>query len=113
MPLRRYTSFSTISNLPRVIKYIWSATLPIGTRFTNPLYGRGRVNVLRSGHFKIGEWFREITSFYEDYKNLFGEEPGKVQGIGILFSSDLTKASPSPITTTSFCFLEPGFRNSK
>src|SRR5262245_24813064 len=41
--------------LPRVIKYIWSATLPIGTRFTNPLYGRGRVIVLRSGPFKIGE----------------------------------------------------------
>ena len=75
-----------------MIKYIWSATLPIGTRFTNPLYGRGRVIVLRNGSFKIGERFREVASFYEDYKNLFGEELGKVQGIGILSSSDLTKS---------------------
>ena len=50
------------------------------------------VVVLRSGSSKVGEWFREIASFYEDYKNLFGEEPGKVQGIGILSSSDLTKS---------------------
>ena len=65
-----------------MINYIWSATLPIGTRFTNPLYGRGRVIVRRSASSQIGEWFHEI---------LFGEEPGKVQGIGILSSSDLTK----------------------
>lgn len=78
--------------LPRVIKYMWSATLPIGTRFTHPLYGRGRVVVLRNGSSKVGEWFRETASFYEDYKNLFGEEPGKVQGIAILSSSDLTKS---------------------
>src|SRR5215468_644646 len=78
--------------LPRVIKYIWSATLPIGTRFTHPLYLRGRVIVLRSGSSKVGEWFRETASFYEDYKNLFGEEPGKVKGIAILSSSDLTKS---------------------
>jgi Protein of unknown function (DUF3047) len=54
--------------------------------------GRGRVIVLRSASSKIGEWFREIVSVYEDYKNLFGEEPGKVQGVGILSSSDLTQS---------------------
>jgi hypothetical protein len=78
--------------LPTIIKYIWSAALPVGARFTNPLYTRGRVIVLRSGSAEIGEWRREIVNFYEDYKNLFGEEPGNVQGIGILSSSDATKS---------------------
>ena len=50
------------------------------------------VIVLRSGSSKVGEWFHEIVSFYEDYKNFFGEEPGKVQGIGILSSSDATQS---------------------
>ena len=76
--------------LPRVIKYIWSAGLSGGTSFTNPLYGRGRVIVLRSGSAGKGEWHQETVDFYHDYKRLFGEEPGRVQGIGILSSSDST-----------------------
>jgi Protein of unknown function (DUF3047) len=76
--------------LPRVIKYIWSAALPKGTSFTNPLYGRGRVVVLRSGSSRKGEWHQETINFYDDYKELFGQAPGQVQGIGILSSSDST-----------------------
>jgi hypothetical protein len=34
---------------PRIIKFVWSTALPAGSRFTNPLYSRGRVVVLRSG----------------------------------------------------------------
>jgi hypothetical protein len=76
--------------LPRIIKYIWSAALPAGTGFTHPLYRRGRVIVLRSGSSGKGEWRQETVDFYHDYKRLFGEEPGQVQGIGILSSSDST-----------------------
>jgi hypothetical protein len=79
--------------LPRVIKYIWSAGLSAGTSFTNPLYGRGRVIVLRSGSVGgKGEWHQETVDFYHDYKKLFAEEPGRVQGIGILSSSDSTRS---------------------
>ena len=49
--------------------------------------GEVGVIVLSNAFSKIGEWFREIARFYGDYENLFGEEPGKVQGIGILSSS--------------------------
>jgi hypothetical protein len=78
--------------VPRVIKYIWSSSLPVGTRFQNPLYGRGRVVVLRSGMPVKGNWYAESVNFYDDYKQLFGEEPGQVQGIGILTSSDSTNS---------------------
>jgi hypothetical protein len=80
---------------PRIIKYIWSATLPVNFRFTNPLYGRGRVIVLRNGSSQRGKWYEEDVNFYEDYEKLFGAEPGKVQGIGILTSSDATKSIAS------------------
>ena len=77
---------------PRVIKYIWSAALPVGTRFVNPLYGRSRVVVLRSGPGEKQQWRREEINFYEDYKKFFDSEPSKVQGVGILTSSDATKS---------------------
>jgi hypothetical protein len=77
---------------PRIIKYIWSATLPVNFRFTNPLYGRGRVIVLRNGSSQKAKWLEEDVNFYEDYEKLFGGEPGKVQGIGLLSSSDATKS---------------------
>ena len=77
---------------PRVIKFIWSASLPVGTRFTNPLYDRGRVVVLRSGAPDKAAWYEERVNFYAEYKKFFGNEPGEVQGIGILTSSDSTKS---------------------
>ena len=78
---------------PRVIKFIWSASLPVGTRFTNPLYDRGRVVVLRSGPLDKATWYDERVNFYAEYKKFFGNEPGEVQGIGILTSSDSTKSA--------------------
>jgi hypothetical protein len=77
---------------PRVIKYIWSSNQPVGNRFTNPLYGRGRVVVLRNGTSDKNKWYQEEANFLEDYRTLFGAEPGKVQGIGILTSSDATRS---------------------
>jgi hypothetical protein len=76
---------------PRVIKYIWSAALPSGTRFTNPLYNRGRVVVLRKGVQEQHKWHDEIVNFHDDYKSFFGAAPSRLQGIGILSSSDATK----------------------
>jgi hypothetical protein len=77
---------------PRIIKFVWSAALPVGSRFTNPLYGRGRVVVLRSGPPGRSGWYEERVNFYLEYKKFFGSEPGLVQGIGLLTSSDSTKS---------------------
>ena len=76
---------------PRVVKYTWSSSLPRGTQFTSPLYDRNKGIVLRSGPAGSGRWYEEEVNFLEDYKKLFGAEPGKVQGIAILTSSDATK----------------------
>src|SRR5262245_23186088 len=80
---------------PRVIKYIWSETLPAGARFAHPLYSRGYVVVVRSGTMQIGTWQQEEVNFFEDYKRFFGVEPGTVQGIAIITSADSTRSQAS------------------
>ena len=78
---------------PRVLKYTWSSSLPVGTQFTSPLYDRNKGIVLRSGKASTNRWYEEKVNFLADFKKLFGSEPGKVQGIGILTSSDATKTA--------------------
>jgi hypothetical protein len=76
---------------PRVVKYTWSSSLPVGTQFTSPLYSRNNGIVRRSGRSDSKRWYEEEVNFFADYKKIFGEEPGQVQGIAILTASDATK----------------------
>ena len=78
--------------LPRAIKYVWSSSLPVGTRIKSPAYWRSRVVVLESGTAHVGQWQHEMINFYQDYKDFFGEEPGEVKGIAILTDSDTTNS---------------------
>jgi hypothetical protein len=78
--------------VPRAIKYVWSSSLPVGTRFTSPVYWRSRIVVLQSGLAQPNEWKVETVNFYRDYKALFGTEPSEVLGFAILTDSDGTKS---------------------
>ncbi|MGE0825758.1 MAG: DUF3047 domain-containing protein [Candidatus Binatia bacterium] len=79
--------------LPRVVKYVWSSSLPPGTRLQNPLYWRGKTVVLQSGARRTGRWMQEVVNFYQDYRDLFGREPDEVLGIALITSADATKSS--------------------
>jgi len=76
--------------MPRVVKYVWSTTLPVGTRATNPSYWRAKTIVLRTGHADLGVWYQETVNLYQDYQELFDSEPGEVLGIALITSSDST-----------------------
>ncbi len=78
--------------LPQVIKYVWSTTLPVGSRVQNPLYSRAKVVVPESGASALGQWRQETVNFARDYQELFGQSPGPVQGIGLQTSSTFTKS---------------------
>jgi len=78
--------------MPRAIKYVWSSSLPVGTRMKSPVYWRSRVVVLQSGNTRVGEWQQETINYYQDYKDFFGEEPGKLIGIAVLTDSDSTSS---------------------
>lgn len=77
---------------PRAIKYVWSSSLPIGTRFISPVYWRSHVVVLQSGPTQANEWKLETVNFYHDYKALFGSEPSAVLGFAVLTDSDMTSS---------------------
>jgi len=62
LPRKCYVVFDN-QYWPRVIKYIWSAALPVGSRFANPLYGRGIVVVLWSGSVEREKWQAEEVNF--------------------------------------------------
>jgi hypothetical protein len=83
------------SLLPRIIKYVWSTTVPVGTQVQNPLYWRAKIIVLRSGAAGLGEWRQETVNFDQDYRALFGAEPGQVLGIGLMTSSSFTQSVAS------------------
>jgi hypothetical protein len=78
--------------VPRAIKYVWSSSLPVGTRFTSPVYWRSHIVVLQSGPAQPNEWKLETVNFYHDYKALFGTEPSEVLGFAILTDSDGTNS---------------------
>ncbi len=80
---------------PRILKYVWSTTVPVGTQLQNPLYWRAQIIVLRSGEAGLGEWRQETVNFYQDYRALFGAEPGQVLGIGLMTSSSFTQSVAS------------------
>ena len=90
--------------VPRAIKYVWSSTLAIGSRFDSPVYWRAKVVVLQHGPAEPGEWRQETINFYQDYKDLFGFEPGKVRGIAVLSDSD-TMTSVSEAAYDDFILL--------
>ena len=93
--------------MPRAIKYVWSATLPVGTHVDSPVYWRAKVVVLQSGSSGLGEWRQETVNFYQDYKDLFGAEPGEVQGIAVLTDADAT-ASVAEADYDDFALLSVG-----
>ncbi len=77
---------------PRAIKYVWSSSLPIGTRFISPVYWRSHTVVLQSGATQANKWQLETVNFYHDYKTLFGDEPSAVLGFAVLTDSDMTNS---------------------
>jgi hypothetical protein len=93
--------------IPRAIKYAWSATLPVGTHIESPVYWRAKVVVLQSGASGLWEWRQETVNFYQDYKDLFGTEPGAVQGIAVLTDADAT-ASVAEADYDDFVLLPAG-----
>jgi hypothetical protein len=78
---------------PRAVKYIWSETVPAGTRLSSN-YGLTQVRVLRSGRVGLGEWVDEHVNVRDDYLRYFEvSEVPKPAGIAVLTDSDDTESS--------------------
>jgi hypothetical protein len=78
---------------PKNIKYVWSASLPIGTTTKSPYSSKTKIVVLRNQSSPLNTWVCEKVNVYEDFKKLFGEKPQRVKAIGLMTDSDNTKST--------------------
>jgi len=79
--------------LKKIVKYVWSTTLPQGAMLTSPYYINFKIVVLRSGNDSLGKWITEKVNVLDDYMKFFGSPPEKALGIAILSDGDNTNSS--------------------
>ena len=72
------------------LEYVWGNGAPAGTVIVNTWTSRIRVLLVRSGSRQAGQWVSEQRNVYEDFKQVFGEEPGKITHVGIYTDADAT-----------------------
>ncbi len=82
----------------RAINYIYESRAEVGTIVENPYTDLVTMVVVDSGTDSLNEWQSYSRNVYEDYLEIFGEEPPKVIGVAIMTDSDDTGES----TTTYF-----------
>jgi hypothetical protein len=79
----------------KAIVYIWDTTAPQGTmgNAAAPFFMSIKAVVVRSGAADVGKWLTETRNVYDDYKKLFGDEPGAVAGMRLQINSQHTETS--------------------
>lgn len=72
----------------RAINYVWSNNQPVDTRWPNAFTGNAMMVAVESGPEQLGQWVSEHRNVAEDYRQLFGKEPGKVDAVAIMTDTD-------------------------
>jgi len=87
-----FPKFPTMIN-SRSMGYIWDTQAPVGFSGTSTAYSKMKYVVLQSGGSRLGEWISESRNVYEDYQNLFQEDPPLVGAVLLYINSQHTKSS--------------------
>ena len=78
---------------PRILKYVWSTSVPVGASFQHPDSGRMAIIVVQSGP-QPGQWHEFRRDLASDYKTAFGSsKPPDLIAIGVKTDSDSTRTS--------------------
>lgn len=72
------------------LMYIWENRAPKDSVIPNRHTSRIRMIVAESGRDKLGAWQQVTRNIVEDYRRVFGEEPGRITSIGIMTDTDNT-----------------------
>jgi len=78
---------------PDTIKYVWSASVPKGTRLVSPFDPKTKMVVLRSKEDPLNQWVEEKVNVWEDLKEFFPGHRDLTRGIAFMTDSDNTKSS--------------------
>jgi hypothetical protein len=89
-PARVYVVFSggLLFWRTRAINYVWSSNQPVGTTWPNAFTGNAKMVAVESGAERLGQWVTEQRNVAEDYRRLFGGEPGTVDAVAIMTDTD-------------------------
>jgi hypothetical protein len=68
--------------------YVWDGQAPPESIFRNPRSDRIRYLVVESGGRNTGRWLNYRRNVVDDYRRVFGDEPGRIRGIGVMTDSD-------------------------
>ena len=88
-----YVVFHDRFRMNRILKYVWSSTLPSGTVTVSPYNSRVKIVVLRSGSEESGRWVEEKVNVLKDFVRQFGCEPPGIEAIAIMSDADNTQSS--------------------
>jgi hypothetical protein len=72
------------------VMYVWGSKTPAGEEVRNKYTSRIRMIAVESGRDKLGRWLEESRNVKEDFRRLFGEEPGKVVSVGIMTEAEVS-----------------------
>jgi len=75
------------------LTYIWDGKAPKGTIVPNAYTDRVRMIVLESGGARLNQWITEERNLFDDYKQVFGEEPTRLSGVAVMTDTDDTGES--------------------
>lgn len=74
------------------LMYVWDAQLPVGTVVNYFRTSRIRYVVVESGNERAGRWLRYERNLVQDFRHVFGEDPGPVESVGVMSDGDDLKA---------------------
>ena len=72
------------------LEYVWGSGAPKDTVVINSYTSRIRLVLAESGPEPLNEWVTETRDVVEDFRQAFGEEPGRITAIAIYTDADAT-----------------------
>ncbi|MCZ8253608.1 MAG: DUF3047 domain-containing protein [Hylemonella sp.] len=72
------------------LMYVWCPTRELGSVITNPRTDRIRKLVVESGPARLNQWLDYERDIRADFRQVFGEEPGRLLHVAIMSDGDNT-----------------------
>jgi DUF3047 family protein len=73
-----------------MLMYIWGGALPAETVIPSEHTAKIQMIVVPSDEARVGQWVQFKRNVLEDYRRLFGDEPGDIVAVGVMSDSDDT-----------------------
>lgn len=74
------------------LEYVWGAGAPKETMVVNSYTPRIRTVLVENNPEPLNEWVTETRDVVEDFRRVFGEEPGSITAIAVYTDADATGA---------------------